>query len=144
MTRPIVDAREYPCAACGDPGGIYGDRRCWPCWLAHAGLSSAPARRPVKRSGSSPEAKRNAIAMLSEALGLPLPNPATGEMRWPCPVCTGGMDDRSDLPYRPLVLAADGRMWCDAMWPSRHGLAVCEITPERLRTALDRLRGAAA
>jgi hypothetical protein len=83
------------------------------------------------------------LELLVDELGTPIiapPLPGLPGLRhFPCPVCGGGMDDRSLLPYRPLTVCDDGRVWCAGMFDRSYAPASCSFTPARLAKALDRL-----
>ena len=136
--RSVEDARELQCRECGGAGGFY-DGRCWPCFTDRGVLPVTAPRRP-KPPGSSHAGRVRLIEMLSDALGAPLRDADRGLLRWPCPLCRGGVGDHSELPYRPLVVADDGRVWCDAGLSRGYGSPMCAFSPKRLARALAEIR----
>jgi hypothetical protein len=80
------------------------------------------------------------VERLTDALAAPVRVPALrplpGSWRFPCPICAGGMDDWSELPYRPLVVCDDGRVWCDRTLEQGYGPVTCNFTAAKLRAAL--------
>jgi hypothetical protein len=84
------------------------------------------------------------LEVLTDELGTPIVAPPMGGLpglrHFPCPVCGGGMNDQTLLPYRPLTVADDGGVWCVGMFDRSWASATCSFTPARLAKALNRMR----
>ena len=84
------------------------------------------------------------LELLCDELGAPVIEPPMWGLpalrRFPCPVCGGGLGDNSLLPYRPLVVCDDGRIWCSGQFDRTWAPASCRFTVERLARALNRMR----
>jgi hypothetical protein len=79
------------------------------------------------------------VDALTDAFGAPIRDDLRALSRWPCPLCGGGVGDYSLLPYRPLAVADDGRVWCEGQFDRSWARASCSFTEERLGRALARL-----